>query len=197
MNVERDDHRVAAKLLDNIDAPDIVVTFIATVRANDNTEMQRLLAIRVDASGATDPSEAFDLLQPRGVGEVPADQIPSLFGNWWETAREKAEVEAANRVKKWRDEVKKKRHVEHPDLRDKLIEWNSVTKAAILHGQDAPSGFLPGMERKLPPTVARRLREHTKEFEQQESFLNRRLEFEEPTIEQLGVLLRIPSKEVK
>ena len=130
----------------------------------------------------------------RGVGEVPADQISALFGDWWETAREKAEVEAAKRVKKWRDEVKQKRHVEHPDLREKLIEWNAVTKAAILYGQHDPSGFLPGMERKLPPTVARRLREHAKEFEQQESFLNRRLEFEEPTIEKLGVLLRIPSK---
>ncbi len=193
----KDDHRVAAKLLDDIDAPDIVVTFIATVRANDNTEMQRLLAIRVDASGTTDPFDAFELLQPRGVGNAPTDQLPALFGDWWETAREKAEIEAANRAKKWRDEVKGKRHAEHQELRDKLNEWNSVTKAAILHGQDDPSSFLPGMERKLPPTVARRLRVHGKEYEQQESFLNRRLEFEEPTIEQLGVLLRIPSKEVK
>ncbi len=193
----KDDHRVAAKLLDDIDAPDIVVTFIATVRANDNTEMQRLLAVRVNANGLTDPSDAFELLQPRGVGNVPPEQLPTLFGNWWETAREKAEVEAAIRAKKWRDEVKGKRHAEHQELRDKLIEWNSVTKAAILHNQDDPSSFLPGMERELPPTVARRLRVHNKEYEQQESFLNRRLEFEEPTVEPLGVLLRIPSKEVK
>ena len=48
------------------------------------------------------------------------------MSNWWETARDKAEVEAGNRAKKWRDEVKQKRHVEHPDLREKLIEWNSV-----------------------------------------------------------------------
>jgi len=193
----KDDHRVAAKQLDDIDAPDIVVTFIATVRANDNTEMQRLLAIRIGAKGMIDPSDAFGLLQPRGQGNVLPNRIPELFGDWWETGRQHAEVEAANRAKKWRNEVKQKRHVEHPELQDRLNEWNSVTKAAILHAQDDPSGFLPGMERKLPPTVARRLREHNKEYEQQASFLNRRLEFEEPTIELLGVLLRVPLKEVK
>lgn len=193
-----DDHRVAVKLLDDIDAPDIVATFIATVRANDNTEMQRLLAIRADAEGTPDATDAFGLLQAKSVGNLPLDRLPKLFGGWWESARQRAEEEATSRAKKWRDEVKQKRHLEHPELQDKLNEWNRATKAVILHGHesDYEQQFLPGMEKKLPPAVARRLREHNKEYERQASFLNRRLEFEEPTIEPLGVLLRVPSKEV-
>lgn len=194
-----DDHRIAAKLLDGIDAPDIVATFIATVRANDNTEMQRLLAVRVDAGGSVDPTDAFELLQPRGVGNVPNERLASLFGNWWESARQKAEAEAISRAKKWREDVKGKRHAEHQELLDRLNEWNRATKAVILHDYqpDHTQQLLPGMEKPLPPAVARRLREHTKEYGQHESFLNRRLDFEEPTVEPLGVLLRVPAKEAR
>ncbi|NOT01001.1 MAG: DEAD/DEAH box helicase [Phycisphaerales bacterium] len=192
-----DDHRMAARLLEGIDAPDIVATFIATVRANDNTEMQRLLTIRVGADGTADLADAFELLAGRGVGNVPPERLTALFGGWWETARQRAEEEATGRARRWRDEVKQKRHVEAFDLRTKLDEWNRATRAVILHRHefDPAQTLLFGMEKELPPAIKRRLREHDREYEEHATFLNRRLEFDSPTVEPLGVLLRVPSRE--
>ena len=56
---------------------------------------------------------------------------------------------------------------------------------------------LPGMETPLPPTVRRRLKEHLKEVDSYFSFLDRRLQFDKPNVEPLGVLPRVPAKEVK
>jgi hypothetical protein len=52
------------------------------------------------------------------------------------------------------------------------------------------------MEIPLPPTVQRRLKEHRKEVDEYMTFLDRRLRFEPPQVEQLGILLRVPAKEV-
>jgi superfamily II DNA or RNA helicase len=191
-----DDHRMAARLLDTIDRPDLVATFLAAVRAGDGTEMERLFAVRVVADGTADPDDAGALLDGQGIGNVPADCLPRLFGSWWETTLRRAEDAARDRAGRWQAQAQQRRAAEHGELKRRLDEWDRATRAAILAGQDDPGGFLPGMERKPPPAVERGLREHRKEVEQQASFLDRRLRFEPPAVEPLGVLLRVPSREV-
>ena len=78
-------------------------------------------------------------------------------------------------------------------LRDRFRIWAEATRKAILGEYDDPKLFLPGLERDLPPTVKRRLREHRKEIDEHESFLNRRVQFESAAVEPLGVLLRVPA----
>src|SRR5208337_3755177 len=42
----RDDHRLAVRVLETIDSPDLVASYIVRIRAGDNTEMERLMAVR-------------------------------------------------------------------------------------------------------------------------------------------------------
>jgi superfamily II DNA or RNA helicase len=192
----QDDHRVAARLLDGIERPDLIATFLVSVRAGDGTEMEQLIAVRGAPDGTADPDDAGALLDGQGLGNVPTDAAARLFGSWWEGAVCRAEEYARERAAHWQAQVQQRRAAEHGDLKRRLDEWDRVTRAAILAGHEDPRAFLPGMEKPLPPAVARRLREHRKEVDQQLLFLDRRLHFEPPTVQPLGVLLRIPIREV-
>ena len=70
-----DDHRLAVRVLDTIDGPDLVATYIATLRAGDDTEMERLLAVRVGPDGAVDPADAAGLIHGQGVADVPETRV--------------------------------------------------------------------------------------------------------------------------
>ncbi|MFI5460509.1 MAG: helicase-related protein [Isosphaerales bacterium] len=193
----RDDHRLAVRVLDTLDGPDLVASYIATVRAEDNTEMERLLAVRVRPDGAVDPSDAADQIPGQGVADIPEPRVRALFGSWWESARQAADEAARKRAEQWKDEIRGQRQAEHAGLRERFRIWAEATRKAILGQYDDPTMFLPGMESNLPPTVRRRLREHRKEVDEHESFLNRRLRFEPAAIEPLGVLLRVPVGEAR
>jgi hypothetical protein len=193
----RDDHRLAVRVLDTIDGPDIVASYIATLRAEDNTEMDRLLAVRVSPDGAVDPSDAADQIPGQGVTDIPEPRVREVFGSWWESAREAADEAARKRAEQWKDEIRGQRLAEHAGLRERFRIWAEATRKAILGQYDDPKLFLPGIEKNLPPTVRRRLREHRKEIDEHESFLNRRLRFEPAAIEPLGVLLRAPAREAR
>jgi hypothetical protein len=190
-----DDHRLAVRVLDTIDGPDLVASYVATLRAGDNTEMERLLAVRVQPDGAIDPNDAADLIPGQGIADIPESRVHDLFGSWWEPAREAADREAKQRADQWKSEIQGQRLAEHSGLRDRFRIWAEATRKAILGPYDDPKLFLPGLEKDLPPTIRRRLREHRKEVDEQESFLNRRLRFEPAAVEPLGVLLRVPARE--
>jgi superfamily II DNA or RNA helicase len=192
-----DDHRMAVRVLDAIDAPDVVATFLVTLRAGDNTEMERLMAVRVGRDGAIDPADAVGLIDGQGVGDVPEARVRELFGPWWEGAETREGEEARRRAEAWQNEVRGQRLAEHTKLRERFRTWAEATRKAILGQYDDPSTHLPGMERDLPPTVRRRLREHRKDVNEHEAFLERRLRFEPAAVEPLGVLLRVPAREVR
>lgn len=190
-----DDHRLAARLAAGIEKPDLIATFLATIRAADNTEMEQLLAVRVLSDGTVSDDDASQLLHESGVGNVPADSIATLFGDWWESAVEQARTTATQRAGYWKNTVQQSRFAEQGELKRQFDAWAAATKAVILGEHKAPQRTLPGMETPLPPTTRRRLKEHQKEVDEYESFLERRLRFETPLVEQLGVLLRVPAKE--
>ena len=192
-----DDHRMAVRVLDSIDGPDLVATFIARLRAGDDTEMERLLAVRVGRDGAVEPADALGLIDGQGVGDAPEGMVRDLFSPWWEAALEAAEAEAIRRAERWIGEVAGGRRAEYPGLRDRFKAWAEATRKAILGQHDDPSLFLPGLEAGLPPTVRRRLREHRKEVNDHEAFLERRMRFEPAAVEPLGVLLRVPAREAR
>jgi len=192
-----DDHRLAVRVLDTIDRPDLVASYIATLRAGDNTEMERLLAVRVGPDGELDPNDAAGLIPGQGVADIAESRARDIFGAWWESAREAADREANKRADQWKSEIQGQRLAEHSGLRERFRIWAEATRKAILGQYDDPKLFLPGLEKDLPPTVRRRLREHRKEVDEHESFLNRRLRFEPAAVEPLGVLLRVPAREAR
>jgi hypothetical protein len=192
-----DDHRLAVRVLDTIDEPDLVASYIATLRAGDNTEMERLLAVRVRPDEAADLNDAAGLIAGQGVADIPEPRVRDLFSSWWESARETADSEAKKRAEQWKHEIQGQRLAEHSGLRERFRIWADATRKAILGQYADPKLFLPGLEKDLPPTVRRRLREHRKEVDEHESFLNRRLLFEPAVVEPLGVLLRVPAREAR
>jgi superfamily II DNA or RNA helicase len=193
----RDDHRLAVRVLDKIDGPDLVASYIATVRADDNTEMERLMAVRVSRDRVVDPSDAADQIPGQGVADIPELRVREIFGSWWESARKLADDEAKKRAERWKEEVRGQRLAEHSGLRERFRIWAEATRKAILGQYDDPKLFLPGIDSNLPPTVRRRLREHRKEVDEHEAFLNRRLRFAPAAVEPLGVLLRAPAREAR
>jgi len=195
----QEDHRMAARLVSDIERPDLIATFLATVRAADHTEMERLLAVRVLPDGKAAAEDALDLLHREGERRnVPTTRIPALFGTWWQAAVEQAAEIAKRRAEQWANTVKQKRIVEQADLERQFREWAQVTRKMIAAGYDSAQPLLPGMEApQPPPAVQRRLREHRRQIDQYDEFLNDRLKFEPPMIEPLGVLLRVPAKEAK
>src|SRR5262249_6936349 len=91
----RDDHRLAVRVLDTIDGPDLIASYIVTLRAGDNTEMERLLAVRVRPDETVDPNDAADLISGQGVADIPEPRVRAIFGSWWESAREAADQEVS------------------------------------------------------------------------------------------------------
>ena len=59
------------RVLDTIDGPDLVASYIVTLRAGDNTEMERLMAVRVRPDGAVDPNDSADQIPGQGVADLP------------------------------------------------------------------------------------------------------------------------------
>jgi hypothetical protein len=192
-----DDHRLAVRVLDSIDKPDLVATYIATLRAGDNTEMEQILAVRVRPNGAIDPNDAGELIAGQGVADLSDHRVRQLFGEWWESALDAANTEARRRAERWKQAAQGQRHTENPGLRDRFRIWAEATRKAILGQYDDPTLFLPGLEKDLPPTIRRRLREHRKEVDEHQAFLDRRLRFEPAAVESLGVLLRAPAREAR
>lgn len=191
-----DDHRLAARLVTDIEQPDLIATFLVTIRSGDNSEMEQLFSVRVLQNGNMIDDDDQSLLYQPGAGNVPASRIAQLFSNWWEDAMTRAMKHAIERANKWRNSVQQIRFAEQGELKRQFDVWAAAAKAAITDGYETSQRTLPGMEIPLPPTVQRRLKEHRKEVDEYMTFLDRRLRFEPPQVEQLGILLRVPAKEV-
>lgn len=192
-----DDHRLAARLVDGIERPDLIATFLATLRASDNTEIEQLVAVRFQADQTIADEDAASLFASQGVGNVPPECVTRLFGSWWETAVANAQQAAAKRAERWRSALHQQRLQEAPDLKRLFDDWSKATRDAITAGYDTQQRLFANMENPLPPAVQRRLKEHRKEVNDYQLFLEKRLLFEPPQIEPLGVLLRVPATEVR
>lgn len=185
------DHRLAARVLAGLDRPDLVATFLATVRADDGTEMERLLAVRVDRDGFLDPNDASELLYGQGLRNWSEPHLRAAFGPWWEEGVRRAENEAKKRADLWCAREAQTRHRESAALWDQLRHWNEATRRAIL------ANHTNTFESMLPPAVQRRLALHRQDVEARQKFLEDRLRLRVAAVESLGVLLRLPESEAR
>ena len=192
-----DDHRLAVRLVDDMAQPDLIVTFLATIRAGDNTQMEQLVAVQVLADRTIIEKDALPLLREDGRGNVPPPLIPRLFGAWWEEALEAGKQAAEQRANRWRSSVQQQRFAEQGELKRQFDVWAQATREAITAGYDVQQQLLPGVQNSIPPTVQRRLKEHRKEVDDYAAFLERRLQFDPAGVEPLGVLLRVPTREAR
>jgi hypothetical protein len=95
----------------------------------------------------------------------------------------------------WKEGLAAFRGVEREVQKPEIDRWDKATCEAILgdYERQAQQTSLFGGGPAIPPAVRRRLDEHRKRVELQRSILERRARFEDPVIEPLGILLRVPA----
>jgi superfamily II DNA or RNA helicase len=192
----QDDHRLAFAVTSAIQAPDLVATFVVTLRDGEGIEMQRLEAVRVDQSlvASKDRDADTEALRIESEGEVDTEALVKLFEDWWNEARAAAEEEALRRARAWRQQITTQRRSEDERLREEHRLWNEACRDAILgeHKRQYQQLLLFPDRVKIPSRVLRQLRHHEEREKQRRLFLDRRLQIEEPSVEPLGILLRVP-----
>jgi len=191
-----DDHRLAFVTSSHVSAPDLVATFTITLRDGEGAEMQRLEPVRIGQSPIVSRDRDADTAAFRveDEGDLDAAILPELFGTWWEAAREAATQEAGRRAGEWARTIRAQRQRDDADLREELKHWDDSSRAAIL-GQYQRQHAQPALfarAEKIPSRVLRQLRRHEERVRQRREFLDRRLRIAEPSVEPLGVLLRVP-----
>ena len=93
----------------------------------------------------------------------------------------------------WRQGISAMRGLENMQLKEDLDRWDQASRQTILelHAGTYQQRTLFGTS-ELPPALKRRLRQHEERVRERRTFLDRRTRLDEPSIESLGVLLRVP-----
>jgi len=192
----QDDHRLAYQVVQDLDGPDLVATFLVTIRDGDGVEMQRLEAVRVVPDGEVRGTreEAVTALWAEGSGNVDIDLLITLFASWWERGCEAGEAEARRRATSWRRGILSLRQLGHQTLSAEQARWEKAAKDAALgdYKREYAQLGMFGQKEAVPRHIRRRLDEHERQARERLQALNRRLDLAEPTVDPLGVLLRIP-----
>jgi superfamily II DNA or RNA helicase len=191
-----DDHRLAYICTPQVSDPDIVVTFLLQLRDGEGAEIERLEAIPVSRHAQPSRSRGEDVgaLETDSQGNVPPQMLTQLFEPWWQTAREAAMAEARRRAIQWRQSIIAMRGLEQIRLKDDLEQWDLDSRQVILgdYAREYQQQRLFGAS-EVPPAIKRRLRQHEERVRERRAFLDRRMLIDEPSVEPLGVLLRVPA----
>lgn len=193
---KEDDHRLAYLLEPELQSPDLIATFLVLLRDGNGLNLQRFESVRVDAdlSVSRDGDRDDAAVRSSHAGNAPQELLKSLFESWWAKARNAAEAEALRRAENWREELLALRGVEVAIQKPEVNQWDAATRAAILSDYERrqqPDLF--GEKPLLPPAVRRRLDQHQQRAAQQREYLGNRLQVDKPSVEPLGVLLRLPA----
>jgi hypothetical protein len=160
-------------------------------------QVQRFEAVRVSAKleVSRDASAEDAATRQSYPGNVPVELLERLFGDWWLEARRLAGNEAQRRAVDWKESLVAFRGLEREFRKSEIDRWDEASKRAILgeYEHQVDQGRLFGDRPPMPPSIRRRLDDHRKRAEFQRSLLDRRASFGEPTLESLGVLLRVPA----
>lgn len=196
-----DNHRLAYQVADDIGTPEVLATFVVTLRDGEGEETQRIEIVRVNSDlNLTIPNEAdIEIIGRQSLGNVDLPRVVAIFGEWWQKAQDLALDEAKRRVGSWRQSTVALRGLEQVKLLDELNAWDRATVQSIIsrYAEEYNQPTLFGKpEDALPPAVRRRLRDHLQRARERTECLRRRVEFDEPVVEPLGVLLRIPQEVV-
>lgn len=192
-----DDHRLSYVVVPEIPEPDLVATFLVTLQDGMAAKMERFESVRVSPVLVTSKDAIADEDASRSThpGNVTAGRLQELFGSWWQQAKAAADTEVQRRAITWRDEVTVLRALERDIQKPEIDRWDQATRQAILgdYERQSQQPGLFGDKPTLPPAVRRKLDEHRKRVDLQHSTLDRRARLDEPIVEQLGILLRVPA----
>jgi hypothetical protein len=193
---KEDDHRLAYVVDPELAVPDLVATFLLVLRDGNGLSIQRFESVRVEQDLTISQNGDQDDAAARSShpGNVPPDLLANAFDGWWARARELAEAEALRRAQQWRQDLLAFRGVEVAAQKPEVNRWDAATRAAILGDYERnQQQHLFGGKPVTPPAIRRRLDQHQQRAAQQRAYLENRLQIDDPGVESLGVLLRVPA----
>ncbi|MFC1547706.1 hypothetical protein ACFL5M_04165, partial [Candidatus Neomarinimicrobiota bacterium] len=192
-----DDNRLAYVLTSAISEPDLLVTFLIQLRDGAGQQQERLEVVRVTQKGdvSTDREQDLLLMDITSEGNVEPSTLTGLFSDWWEDARQATEQEAQRRSHVWRQDVIAIQNLTQSQFLRELDHWNNATRNAIQERYMKQLGLFDRSD--LPPAAKRKLRQHEERYRERRDQLERRMHFDPPVVEPIGVLLRVPASSIR
>ena len=184
------DPRVAAVILQSIDGPTVVSTFLVSLRAADGDVLERLVAYSCIRDGK--PARGEALLRASDIAEPPdlARRAQALFEPWWSSATEAAALTALAEARSWRESLVLERAETVRRGRSQLGDWFAAEGRVIR--DEAGMGGL-AFESHDTPAVTRKLAVLEAEHACQRAALDAYADLTEPVVEALGLLLAVPA----
>ncbi|MGC9019490.1 MAG: hypothetical protein ACP5LJ_07365 [Candidatus Bipolaricaulaceae bacterium] len=199
---EREEVRIAYQVTEEVSEPEMIVTFLVSLQDETGSVTTLLEPVRVGLNSLSGDEksdrEVFFAAIKKPSGNVALETLQRLFADWWQEGRERAKEVAMTRAKSYRQILRSIREEQWKRLQKDLQAWSEEREKAILgeYWQEYQQRRLFGTttEESLPTPVRKRLQRHREQFRQLRQFWEQWTQVKEPTIEELGILLRVPQK---
>jgi len=198
----REEVRIAYQVSEELGEPEMIVTFLISLQDKTGSVTTLLEPVRVGSkfvSGdeQTDRKVFFEALKKPG-GNVPTEILKQLFADWWQEGRKQAKEAAKARARSYREVLKSARENLWRQMQKEIKAWAEEKKKEILGDfwKEYRQIRLFGepREEKLPPQTRKKLQQHREQVQKLSQFWEQWTQIEEPIVEELGILLRVPQK---
>lgn len=124
-----DDHRLACVAVPGLEKPELIATFLTTLQDGTGAQIQRFEAVRVtrELEVSRDASADDAATRESYPGNVPAELLERLFGDWRQQARRLAEDEARRRAHDWKESLTAFRGLERQLRKSEIDRWDEAS----------------------------------------------------------------------
>lgn len=199
---QKEEVRIAYQVADDIDEPEMVVTFLVSLQDETGTITTLLEPVwvtqkRVSTDERRDREKLIKVLKQQG-GNVSPQELKRLFADWWQDGRKRAHEQAKARAQSYRFILQKARFQKVQQWQKEWQAWVEVREKEILGDlwdkyQQRP---LFDGEKQLSPAVKKRLEQFHQRAQSLREHWERWSRVKEPTIEEIGTLLRVPKNAI-
>lgn len=200
----KEEVRIAYQVSEEVSEPEMIVTFLISLQDRAGSVTTLLEPVRVGRSFTSGDEkgdrEIFYAAIKKPGGNVPTETLQGLFADWWLEGRERAKETAKVRAKSYSQILKGVRENLWRQMQGEIQAWAEENEKAILGDlwKEYQQRRLFGepMEDRLPPPVRKRLQHHREQVRRLRQFWEQWTKIEEPIVEELGILLRVPKNSV-
>lgn len=196
---QQEEIRLAYQVVPDLNEPEMIVTFLVTLPDKAGLILTLLEPVQVTRSNVStdeksDRQRLADALSKPGEN-VDITTLERLFADWWKEGRQIAYEQARERAEGYRRQLHYEREQHLKRMLGEWQAWREAMEREILGEywqQYAQRPLFSDMEAKLPPAIQRRLRQHRQQAEALREQWQRWATLLPPTLEEVGILLRVP-----
>jgi len=200
----KEEVRIAYQVSGDLEEPEMIVTFLVSLHDKAGSVMTLLEPVRVSRKSVsgdeqTDRKVFLEALRSPG-GNVPTETLQGIFADWWQEGRERAKEAAKARAISYRQVLKGVREKLCRQMQREIQAWAEEREKEIwgdlwkeYHQRRL---FGEPTEEKLPPQTRKKLQQHREQVQRLRQFWEQWTQIEEPIVEELGILLRVPQNSV-